>query len=60
MPISPIEDVIEDIKQGKMIILVDDEDRENEGDLYHGRRKSYPRGRQFHGQARPGAHLPLP
>ena len=33
MPISPIEEVIEDIRQGKMIILVDDEDRENEGDL---------------------------
>lgn len=33
MAISPIEDVIEDIKAGKMIILVDDEDRENEGDL---------------------------
>ncbi len=30
---SPIEEVIEDIKAGKMIILVDDEDRENEGDL---------------------------
>ena len=28
-----IPEVIEDIKQGKMIILVDDEDRENEGDL---------------------------
>lgn len=33
MPISRIEDVLEDIKAGKMIILVDDEDRENEGDL---------------------------
>ena len=33
MPVSPIEDVIEDIRSGKMIILVDDEDRENEGDL---------------------------
>jgi 3,4-dihydroxy 2-butanone 4-phosphate synthase / GTP cyclohydrolase II len=33
MAVSPIEDVIEDIKAGKMIILVDDEDRENEGDL---------------------------
>jgi 3,4-dihydroxy 2-butanone 4-phosphate synthase/GTP cyclohydrolase II len=33
MPISPIEDVLADIRQGKMIILVDDEDRENEGDL---------------------------
>lgn len=33
MPISSIEEVIEDLKKGKMIILVDDEDRENEGDL---------------------------
>lgn len=33
MPISPIEDVIEDLRQGRMIILVDDPDRENEGDL---------------------------
>lgn len=33
MPISPIEEVIEDIRSGKMIILVDDEDRENEGDI---------------------------
>ncbi len=28
-----IEDAIEEIKQGKMVIVVDDEDRENEGDL---------------------------
>jgi 3,4-dihydroxy 2-butanone 4-phosphate synthase/GTP cyclohydrolase II len=34
MAVSPIEEVIEDIRAGKMIILVDDEDRENEGDLY--------------------------
>ena len=33
MAVSRIEDVIEDIKAGKMVILVDDEDRENEGDL---------------------------
>ena len=33
MPISKIEDAIKDIKKGKMVILVDDEDRENEGDL---------------------------
>ncbi|HSR54916.1 MAG TPA: 3,4-dihydroxy-2-butanone-4-phosphate synthase [Alphaproteobacteria bacterium] len=31
--LSPIEDVIEDARQGRMFILVDDEDRENEGDL---------------------------
>ncbi|MDH3330252.1 MAG: 3,4-dihydroxy-2-butanone-4-phosphate synthase, partial [Desulfobulbaceae bacterium] len=33
MAVSLIDEVIEDIKAGKMIILVDDEDRENEGDL---------------------------
>ena len=33
MPLSRIEDAIEDIKVGRMIIIVDDEDRENEGDL---------------------------
>jgi 3,4-dihydroxy 2-butanone 4-phosphate synthase/GTP cyclohydrolase II len=33
MSVVPIEEAIEDIRQGKMIILVDDEDRENEGDL---------------------------
>jgi len=33
MPKISIEQAVEDIKAGKMIILVDDEDRENEGDL---------------------------
>ena len=33
MPLSTIEEAIEDIKDGKMVVIVDDEDRENEGDL---------------------------
>lgn len=33
MPFAAIEDAIADIRDGKMIIIVDDEDRENEGDL---------------------------
>ena len=33
MPLSTIDKAIEEIRQGKMVILVDDEDRENEGDL---------------------------
>ena len=33
MPLCSIEEAIADIRQGKMIILVDDEGRENEGDL---------------------------
>lgn len=31
--LSPIEDIIEDARNGRMFVLVDDEDRENEGDL---------------------------
>ncbi len=33
MPLATIEEAAEDIRSGKMIIIVDDEDRENEGDL---------------------------
>jgi len=33
MPLATIEEAAQDIKDGKMIIIVDDEDRENEGDL---------------------------
>ncbi len=33
MPLATIPEALEDFRQGKMVILVDDEDRENEGDL---------------------------
>lgn len=33
MAISPITEIIADIKAGRMVVLVDEEDRENEGDL---------------------------
>ncbi|HEY8563211.1 MAG TPA: 3,4-dihydroxy-2-butanone-4-phosphate synthase [Pyrinomonadaceae bacterium] len=33
MPLATIEEAVEDIRNGKLIIIVDDEDRENEGDL---------------------------
>jgi 3,4-dihydroxy 2-butanone 4-phosphate synthase/GTP cyclohydrolase II len=33
MPLSTIEEAVRDIRDGKLIIIVDDEDRENEGDL---------------------------
>ena len=32
--LSPSEDIIQDISNGRMVVLIDDEDRENEGDLY--------------------------
>ena len=33
MALNSIEELVEDIRQGKMVILMDDEDRENEGDI---------------------------
>lgn len=33
MQLNTVEELIDDLRQGKMIVLMDDEDRENEGDL---------------------------
>jgi 3,4-dihydroxy 2-butanone 4-phosphate synthase/GTP cyclohydrolase II len=33
MPLHPTEDIISDLRAGRMVIIMDDEDRENEGDL---------------------------
>ena len=41
-PFSSIEDAIEDVKQGKLIVIVDDDDRENEGDLMIAAEKCSP------------------
>ena len=42
MTIAKIEAALDDIRQGKMVILVDDEDRENEGDLVVAAEKATP------------------
>lgn len=47
MALSRIEDIIEDIRQGKMVILMDDEDRENEGDLIMAADKVTPEAINF-------------
>ncbi len=39
---SPIEDIIADIRDGKMVVMVDDENRENEGDLIMAAEKVRP------------------
>ncbi len=44
---NTIEEAIEDIRQGKMIIMVDDEDRENEGDLVIAAEKVTPEAINF-------------
>ena len=46
-PFNHIEDAIRDIKKGKFVILVDDEDRENEGDLVIAAEKVTPQAINF-------------
>lgn len=46
-PIARIEDALEAFRQGKMIIVVDDEDRENEGDLTIAAEKITPEAINF-------------
>ena len=41
--LNTIEEAIEDIRAGKIVIAVDDEDRENEGDFVTAARKLCPR-----------------
>jgi 3,4-dihydroxy 2-butanone 4-phosphate synthase/GTP cyclohydrolase II len=47
MPIASVKEVVEDLRQGKMIILVDDEARENEGDLTIAAEKVTPEAINF-------------
>src|SRR5512142_698725 len=46
-PFAPIEDAIAAIRAGEMIIVVDDEDRENEGDLTIAAEKVTPEAVNF-------------
>ena len=47
MPFNKIEDAIEDIKNGKIVIVVDDESRENEGDFLLAAEKATPEAINF-------------
>ena len=47
LDLDRIEDAIEDIRQGKMVIVVDEEDRENEGDLTMAAEKITPEAINF-------------
>ena len=47
MPLSPIPEVLEELRLGKPIVLVDDEDRENEGDLVYAAEKVTPEAVNF-------------
>ncbi|GAB6174769.1 bifunctional 3,4-dihydroxy-2-butanone-4-phosphate synthase/GTP cyclohydrolase II [Paradesulfitobacterium aromaticivorans] len=47
MPFNTIEEALEDIRAGRMIVVVDDEDRENEGDLLMAAEKATPEAINF-------------
>jgi 3,4-dihydroxy 2-butanone 4-phosphate synthase / GTP cyclohydrolase II len=47
MPFSPIPEILEELKTGKPIVLVDDEDRENEGDIVYAAEKVTPEAVNF-------------
>lgn len=47
MALSPIKDIIDDIAAGKFVVLMDDEDRENEGDLIIAAEKITPEAINF-------------
>ena len=47
MDFATIEQAIEDIKNGKMLVVVDDEDRENEGDVIVAAEKLTPEHMNF-------------
>jgi len=46
-PFSSVEEAVEEIRQGRMVVLVDDEDRENEGDLTLAAEKITPEAINF-------------
>src|SRR5437588_12724282 len=47
MPLSTIEEAIAEIRRGRMVILMDDKDRENEGDLCMAAEKVTPEAINF-------------
>jgi 3,4-dihydroxy 2-butanone 4-phosphate synthase/GTP cyclohydrolase II len=47
MPFCSVEDAIQDIREGRMLIVVDDENRENEGDLVMAAEKVTPEALNF-------------
>ena len=57
-PFATIEEAIEDIRAGRMVIVCDDEDRENEGDLTIAAEFATPEAINF--MATRGARADLP
>ncbi|HEX2930555.1 MAG TPA: 3,4-dihydroxy-2-butanone-4-phosphate synthase, partial [Candidatus Binatia bacterium] len=47
MPLATIEEAIDEFRRGRMVILMDDKDRENEGDLCMAAEKVTPQAINF-------------
>ena len=47
IPFATVEEALEEFRQGRQIVLVDDEDRENEGDLTMAAEKITPEAINF-------------
>jgi len=47
MDLNSIEEVVEELRQGRMVVVMDDEDRENEGDLIMAADKITPEAINF-------------
>ncbi len=60
MQLNTTEELIEEIRQGRMVILMDDEDRENEGDLVIAAQCVRPEDINFIDHPRPRSGLPDP
>ncbi len=56
--LTSADELIEEARNGRMFILVDDEDRENEGDLVIPGAVRHAGGGELHGSARAWADLP--
>ena len=50
--LSPITEIVKDLSDGKMVVIVDDERRENEGDLVFCASSVSPQKNKFHGKVR--------
>jgi len=57
MELATVLEATEDIKAGKFVIIVDDEDRENEGDLAMAAEKITPEAINFMARIWPRAHM---
>ena len=53
--LNSIDEVLADIRAGRMVVIIDDEDRENEGDLVMAAEFATSPRHQFHGEVRAAA-----